>query len=413
MRAREIRGRIPCVRAPLPILALVLAALALPAAAGAEAVGLVVREDGSRAQVRVEGPLGVLTSDATRLDGLVTAEDVATATYRIVPAADPAATVRELERRIAWNDRQRLPLTILIAVVVLALAAVRPPWALRAVLVALAANLWLEPAAAAAGAIAVLALPLGWAAAALLAVYLAALGLVPEVVALSPLGPSQVNRFYGVNNLLSTLLLVPALLAPALLGRVGIGVAALALVAVGGNRFGADGGGLLVLLVAYGVLWLRLTGRRPTARLLAAGAAAVVAIGLALVALDAATGADTHVTRAVGGGPVSLVGDLGDRLELSASRAAGSAGAIAVVAGGLVVLLAVLLRTPPAPVRDAFLAAIAVSLLVNDTPTDVVGMGAALAFALARAGPLLEPRADLVLRPVFDPFVTSHRRRGR
>ncbi|HWH06826.1 MAG TPA: hypothetical protein VNT23_10395, partial [Gaiellaceae bacterium] len=79
----------------------------------------------------------------------------------------------------------------------------------------------------------------------------------------------------------------------------------------------------------------------------------------------------------------------------------------------LVVLLAVLLRTPPAPVRDAFLAAIAVSLLVNDTPTDVVGMGAALAFALARAGPLLEPRADLVLRPVFDPFVTSHRRRGR
>ena len=315
------------MRTPLGILALVLAALALPAAAGAEAVGLVVREDGSRAQVRVEGPLGVLTSDATRLDGLVTAEDVATATYRIVPAADPAATVRELERRIAWNDRQRLPLTILIAVVVLALAAVRPPWALRAVLVALAANLWLEPAAAAAGAIAVLALPLGWAAAALLAVYLAALGLVPEVVALSPLGPSQVNRFYGVNNLLSTLLLVPALLAPALLGRVGIGVAALALVAVGGNRFGADGGGLLVLLVAYGVLWLRLTGRRPTARLLAAGAAAVVAIGLALVALDAATGADTHVTRAVGGGPVSLVGDIGDRLELSASRATGSAGA--------------------------------------------------------------------------------------
>ena len=85
-------------------------------------------------------------------------------------------------------------------------------------------------------------LPLGAACAAVLAAYLLTLGLDPEAVALSPFGPSQAGRFYGVSNLLETMLLVPALLGVALLGRLGLAVAALALVAVGGSRFGADGG---------------------------------------------------------------------------------------------------------------------------------------------------------------------------
>ena len=397
--------------APLAALALLLA---LPATARAEAVGLVVQDDGTRTTVRVEGPAGVLTSDSTRLHGIVTAHDVATATYRIVPAAQPAAAVRALERRIDLNDRWRLPLTLVLATVVLALAWLRPRWALRAVLVALAANLWLTPAAALAAAVVAVALPLGWAAAALLVVYLAALGLDPDTVALSPLGPSQVNRFYGVNNLLATLLLVPALVAPAVLGRLGAAAGAVAVVAVGGSRFGADGGGLVVLLVGYGVLWLRLTGRRPTLRLAAAGIAAAAAVALALLGIDVATGAESHVTRALADGPAALAGDVRDRVGLSVERATGSMGAAVVVAGGLALLLGVALRTPPAPVRDAFLAALAVSLLVNDTPTDVAGMGAVLALALARAAPLLDERPEPPrLKPVFDPFLDSHRRRRR
>ena len=47
----------------------------------------------------------------------------------------------------------------------------------------------------------------------------------------------------------------------------------------------------------------------------------------------------------------------------------------------------VALRKPRDAVLDAFLAGLAVSLLVNDTPGDVLGMGAAAALVLARAAP--------------------------
>ena len=158
-------------------------------------------------------------------------------------------------------------MTIALATLLIALAVVRPRLALRALLVALAANLWLSPMLALAAAVAVLVLPLGWACAAILVAYLVSMGLDPETVALSPFGPSQSGRFYGINNLLETMLLAPALVGAALLGRAGIVVAALAFVTIGGNRFGADGGGIVVLAVAYLVLLLRLRGDQPSLRL--------------------------------------------------------------------------------------------------------------------------------------------------
>ena len=204
----------------------------------------------------------------------------------------------------------------------------------------LAANLWLSPLLAVAAGVAVLLLPLGWACAAILAAYLVALGLDAETVALSPFGPSQSGRFYGINNLLETMLLAPALLGAALLGRAGILVAALAFVTIGGNRFGADGGGIVVLAAAYLVLWLRLRGERLTWRLAGLVAAGAVALALALLGLDAATGGSSHVTDAVGDGPAALAGDIADRIELSVRRTAASAGAIVVVLGSLAILAA-------------------------------------------------------------------------
>jgi mono/diheme cytochrome c family protein len=298
----------------------------------------------------------------------------------VVEEDDPVAALRTLEDRIEWNDRWRLPLTLVVAALVLALAAFRPALAVRGLLVALAANLWLSPLLAVAAGLAALALPLGWACAAVLAVYLAALGLDAETVALSPLGPSQVSRFYGINNLLETMLLAPALVGTALLGRAGIGVAALAFVTIGGNRFGADGGGIVVLAVSFLVLWALGRGERPGWRHAAVAAAAVVA----LAALDAATGGSSHVTDAIGDGPAALAGDLGDRIERSVERTADSPGAIAVVLGSLAVLVGVVLKAPRTPVLIAYLAGLAVSLVVNDTPSDVLGMGAAIAVALAR-----------------------------
>jgi mono/diheme cytochrome c family protein len=73
---------------------------------------------------------------------------------------------------------------------------------------------------------------------------------------------------------------------------------------------------------------------------------------------------------------------------LSVRRTAASLGATVVVLGSLVTLALVALRARRDAVLDAFLVGLAVSLVVNDTPGDVLGMGAAIAIALARASPL-------------------------
>ena len=197
--------------------------------AGAAAIGFVT-ENGTRTPVALLGARGLLTSDSTRIDGLVTPQDVSAGRATGRSRRHPAAALRTLDRRIERNDRWRLPLTIALATLLIVLAAVRPRLALRALLVALAANLWLSPVLALVAGVAVLVLPLGLACAAILAAYLVSMGLDAETVALSPFGPSQSGRFYGVNNLLETMLLAPALVGAALLGRWGIGVAALAFV---------------------------------------------------------------------------------------------------------------------------------------------------------------------------------------
>ncbi len=374
---------------------LILLAVALTPAHAA--VGFVT-EQGVRTRVELAAERGLLTSDSTRIAGLVTPADVAAGRVRVVADDDPAGALRTLERKIERNDRWRLPLTIALATLLIALGVFRPSWALRALLVGLAANLWLSPLLAIVAGVAVMALPLGIACGAILAAYLVAMGLDAETVALSPFGPSQVGRFYGINNLLETMLLAPALVGTALLGRAGVGVAGLAFVTIGGNRFGADGGGIVVLAAAYLVLLLRLQGRRPTWRLAAAVAAGAVALALLLLAVDAATGGSSHVTDAVGDGPAALLGDIADRIEHSVRRTAASVGATAVVFGSLAILATVALRARREPVLDAFLAGLAVSLLVNDTPGDVLGIGAAIAIALARHPPRRVPLSFPLMR---------------
>ena len=343
-------------------------------------------ENDVRYPIAVVGPgfHGLLTSTSTRIPGLVSVADVATGRLRSRADADPIPRLERLERRIDRNDRFRLPATILVALALAALAFVRPRLAARALLVALAANLWLAPWLAGLAGLLALVLPLGGACAAILLAYLVSMGLDAETVALSPLGPSQAGRFYGVTNLLETLLLVPALLGTALLRRTGLVVAALALVTIGGNRFGADGGGLVVLALGLGVLWLRLRGQTLTPRLVAGVAMVAAAGALLLLGLDAATGGSSHVTTAVGDGPVAVARDIGDRIELSVRRTLDSPGALFVVILGLGTLAFVATRKPRDAVADAYLAALAISLVVNDTPADVVGPGAVCAFLLFR-----------------------------
>ena len=331
------------------------------------------------------GPRGVLTSSSTRIDGLVSLADVAHGRLEVVAVKDPVATLERLEHRIERNDRIRLPLTLLVGALAYVVAVFAPGLAPRVVLLGLAANLWLAGWwLVALVALAAVLLPLGLACAVVLLAYLLVLGLDPGAVALSPFGPSQAGRFYGVSNLLETMLLVPAIMGPALLGRLGVALAGVSLVAVAGSRFGADGGGLLVLLAAYATLVVRGRGAWLDARRIAAIALVAVVAGVALVGLDAAFGGSSHVTQAVGDGPGAVLGDIADRLELSARRTFDAIGPAFAVAASLVVLVFVATRRPRRPLTDAVLVALLVSLVVNDTPGDVVGFGAVAAFVIRR-----------------------------
>ena len=224
-----------------------------------------------------------------------------------------------------------------------------------------------------------------------LAAYLVAMAVDERWVALSPLGPTQNSRFYGLSNLLATLLLVPALAGAVLLWRrFGIwafaGVAALSLVTVGGSSFGADGGGAIVLLVAFLVLAaLELGFDR---RLAIGGAAIAVVLAVAL-----AVGGSSHVTDALEDGPVGLAEDLGRRVQLSVGRATAGWVVALQVFGGVAALIALALRERR-PLLLSLLAALAVSLIVNDSPNDVVIAGLVCYLVLSSAPGLARPARE-------------------
>jgi hypothetical protein len=362
-----------------------------------------------RYAILVEGWRGLLTSDSTRIPGIVSIADLATGRLRAVPADDPLAEARALDERIDENNAYRLPAFLLWAALTAGLALVRPRAAALGFATVLLANLLLGVGRVS-GIWAVLALTAGATAAALglarvtrtpvqvgalfagtIVAYLAAFALDQSWLSLSPLGPTQNSRFYGLSNLLETILLVPALAGASLLGRTGfVAVAGLTLVTVAGSRFGADGGGAIVLAAAFAVLGVGLAGAGR--RALTVALALAIALVLALVALDALTGASSHVTRSLSGGPTGLASDLADRVALSFERATAHWYTAAIVVGAAVALALLVARTLPRATDRvhrallmAFATAIAVSLVVNDSPVDVTVAGLVGYLALARA----------------------------
>jgi hypothetical protein len=368
-----------------------------------------------RYPIAVVGPgyRGLLTSSATRLPGLVSIADVAPsvkalrsgekARIRSTPSDDPLARLADLDHRLDQAHDSRVPATLvlvgLLAVLgvlalltrspVLARAAFLSPSACIAAAVALSALGVTTPweavlGVAVVGACASLAAgmllppraPMALGIAALFGFLFAVMWARPEWNTLAVIGPHPDGggRFYGVTNQVETLLLAPALVLGALAGARLVPVVALALAAgIAASRVGADGGGLVVYLSGFLVLWLRLR-RVPAARAVAATAVSAAA-ALALVGIDAATGGSSHVTKAVGDGPGALLGDLGHRLHLSGAAIASTWNAAFLFALGLAALVLLALRRPRVAVLDALLAALAISLLVNDTPTDVAGYG--------------------------------------
>lgn len=356
---------------------------------------------------------GILTSESTRIRGLVSVADLAPTAValatgsrpRIRSEPDPAAVadLRALDTRLARVHHVRGWVFVTVVLTIIALAAFAPRAAGLGGAAAVTASLLLSWAGATRFALVIaamagLTIALAVAASfrrrfipAVVAAFLAAFTIVlavdPELNSLAVLGarPDGGGRFYGVGNQVETLLLPPVLVAAAIGGlRWFFPLAALAFVAVGWSKAGADGGGLLVFATALGVLGIRLRGLSFTPRRLALVAVTVVVVGLALTGLDAALGGSSHVTRAVGSGPDSLVGGLGHRLHLSWLSATSAWYRILLFLAFLAALVLMGTMRPRRATVDALLAGVAVSLVVNDTPVDVIGLGALGCLALVR-----------------------------
>ena len=210
-----------------------------------------------------------------------------------------------------------------------------------------------------------------------------------SLAALGP-RPDGGGRFYGVNNQVSTLLLAPALVLGTFAGPALPAIALLVIAGMAASFIGAQSDGLVVYLAGFLVLAVRTRGERPGPARAAAAVAVAVAAALALVAIDAAFGGSSHITHALGGGPGTLAGDLAHRIHLSAAYVVSRWNETLLFFLSVAALVWLALQRPRLPVLDALLVALAVSLLVNDTPTDIAGLGflsaAVLWVWLARSG---------------------------
>jgi mono/diheme cytochrome c family protein len=356
---------------------------------------------------------GILTSDSTRIRGLVSIADIAPTAValqegrsppiRSEPDRDASEDLRALDTRLSRVHHDRGWVFVTVVLTIIALAVFAPRAAALGGASAMTASLLLSWAGATRfglviSAMAVLTITFAIAGslrrriipmvvAAFLAAFTIVLAVDPELNSLAVLGarPDGGGRFYGVGNQVETLLLPPVLVAVAIGGlRWLVPLAALALAAVGWSKAGADGGGVLVFATALGVLGLRLRGLSLTPRRLALVAMAVLVIALAFVGLDALLGGSSHVTRAVGSGPDSLLGSLGHRIHLSWASATDRWYRSLIFLSCLAAIVLMVTIRPRRATVDALLAGLAVSLVVNDTPVDVIGLGALGCLVLVR-----------------------------
>lgn len=336
---------------------------------------------------------GLLIDPNTRIPGLVAAKTPA-AELRVRPDPNAARHVAELKAKLeAAHDARahaNVALGVLVGILVLLALGTRSAYLARAAVLAPPAMVglglaWRSTVALFGGAL-LLALLFAvprrafrYVCGGVLAGALLVLWQWPVTNSLATIGPHPDggHRFYGVTNQVETLLLAPVLLA---IDRsrawIAVAIGVLAIFTVGASWTGADGGGVLVFASAFAALALLRSDVALSWRRAGLALAGVVALALLVVGVDAAAGGTSHVTRAVGGGPGTLLDDVLDRMHLSAASVSVS-WASALLAAGAVAALIALARAGRRPrTLDAMFAALVVSLLVNDSPVDVALYGA-------------------------------------
>jgi hypothetical protein len=373
---------------------------------------------------------GLLESPTTRIKGLVSIVDVAPTalgwsrgSLSATSSSNPVASLANLDRQIHANNRLKLPALIIIACAVALLAVVRPRAALTALLAALLVSVGLGAAQVSSEPLILAVLIVGtvgggvWLSRAFatdgrllmlivaaLALHMLLFALRPSWVALTPLGPTQNSRFWGVGNQLETLLLAPLLAGAHLAGRRfgGFGFAAFAvfgIVVVTDNRFGSDGGGAIVFGIALAFLGARTLrlGARGFVTLLLLAATLV----LALVSYNLGAPGPDHLRSAFGHGLPGLVRVAENRVPLAYVPALHNWPLLLPLALGFLAAFFVALRFAQARASgDLVLAlglAIATSLLVNDSAAYELAGGVAALAAVAR----FKPAAVAHIAPAF------------
>jgi hypothetical protein len=359
---------------------------------------------------------GLLTSATTRIPGLVSVVDIASTALgrlhgglRSVGSHHPVATLEQLDRQVHANNRLKMATLIIIAVELALLACIRPRLTLPAVLAALLTSL-------AAGALGITNEPLlvavmvigtlvgGWAIAsavrsdgrllaaivAVLALHYALLVLRPAWVAITPLGPTQNSRFWGIGNQLETLLLAPLIAGSAIAARRHgiVGFAAFAifgLVLITDNRLGSDGGGAAVFGVALAITGARTLGlgRRGLVTLFLGN----VTLALGVISLNLRTPGPDHLRSVFSDGLGGVGTVFVNRVPLAYAPALDQLPVLAPLAAFFLLVLVVSLRISRGRTRDLVIAAvcaIGTSLFLNDSAVYVLAGGAAVLSALAQ-----------------------------
>src|SRR3954468_22752730 len=312
---------------------------------------------------------GTLHTRETHVDGLLSVHSLRGGTLRSGGHAD----LPKLEQRLETTRDDAMKVRVLLATILIALAIFAPRRAVSGAAAAVVSSVLLSAFGSTSltllGLLTIAGSLVPWRALWLyFLAFLAVLVVSPATESLALLGPHPWGggRFYGISNEVETLLLAPGLV-------LGLAAAPLVLVTIAWSRAGADGGGLLVYLAGYARLV-----PRPRLALVAALVLAVL-----FVAADAATGGHSHVTNSVLHGHV--FDDLWHRWHTSWNGVTGAWGRAVVSALAAAALVWVATRRERRPLVDAFLLAILVSLVANDTPQDVVFWGAITGVALRRA----------------------------
>jgi hypothetical protein len=366
---------------------------------------------------------GLLTSPTTRIPGLVSIVDIAPTAlgppHRGMMSSartPPATAVAQLDRlgaQIHGEERLKYAALFIAVGIVILLALLGWTAARTAIPAALLANLALG-AFQVTNEVAIVAV--FTVASALGALWLARvcrddlalLGLIvlvlltyllvfvkrPEWAAVTPLGPDQNLRYWGIGDQIGTLLFAPVLVGAVIarqrLGWVGfLAFSLLGLFVMTDNRLGANGGGAIGLGLALAVLGARLSRRGLVA--LSGAVAASAAVVLAIVQHGLASPGPNHLRSAFGSGVTGFLDVAAHRVPLVYAPAVHDWPLTLPLTLLLVASCVLAFRVTRARAARDLLVALTVglvaSLLINDATGFMLAAGIGCSSAVARFTP--------------------------